>query len=665
MEMITLLPLSILAAFLPECACNATGQEQVDVPDRPAHVSAVWAQEGGDKVPREELRAAKDADAVHNSVWDGERIRVFGARNETVSFAVVLEAGEGRVDDVSVRLSELDGPGDAALRSKPADKDDLFDWTGRPVELFYVRYLPIEGLSRLMWEGYDERHVPEPFRRPHGSRGDGSGGWKDRPHHDHSYPDIAVPIELEQPFRIKAGTSQMIWVDVTIPKDAPAGPWNGELEVREGDEVVRTLPVHLDVRDFTLPDEPPTRAMAFLGYGPLNERYVGEGWPQPGAKAETMRVVQDRHFQMARRHRLALFDSNEGPGTWKKDAPRPGWEDRLDGSLYRADRGYAGPAEGRGDAIFVIGAYGKWGWKDEGEDGMRRHTDVWAKWFEDHAPKTDVLLYLIDESDEYAKIERWASWMDDNPGPGKAIHSFATLDLPTALDKTPSLDVVGSTFKVAPRKRWERALRKAKKDPERRFFFYNGGRPATGSFAIEDDGVALRQVAWAQHKEDIPRWFYWHTTYYDNYQGGQGDTNVFRRAQTFGGRDKGDHDAFGRTGWNYANGDGVLFYPGTDEVFPDESYGVKGPLASLRLKYWRRGLQDAAYLAMAEKVAPRKTRAIVRDMVPKVLWEYGVDDPEDPTWTRTDISWSNDPDDWEEARRKLADLIEASEKGKK
>jgi len=45
-------------------------------------------------------------------------------------------------------------------------------------------------------------------------------------------------------------------------------------------------------------------------------------------------------------------------------------------------------------------------------------------------------------------------------------------------------------------------------------------------------------------------------------------------------------------------------------------------------------------------------------MVPLVLWEYGVDDPDDPTWVRTDISWSTNPDDWEAARAELADIIE-------
>jgi hypothetical protein len=62
---------------------------------------------------------------------------------------------------------------------------------------------------------------------------------------------------------------------------------------------------------------------------------------------------------------------------------------------------------------------------------------------------------------------------------------------------------------------------------------------------------------------------------------------------------------------------------------------------------------------MAAKVKPKLVAKIVERIVPKVLWEYGVTDKKDPTWVRTDISWSNDPDVWEAARAELADIIES------
>jgi hypothetical protein len=102
----------------------------------------------------------------------------------------------------------------------------------------------------------------------------------------------------------------------------------------------------------------------------------------------------------------------------------------------------------------------------------------------------------------------------------------------------------------------------------------------------------------------------------------------------------------------------VLFYPGTDKAFPSESYGLPGPIASLRLKYWRRGIQDVDYITMAAKVNPQAVAALVQKMVPKALWENGVSDPADPTWVLAPISWSTNPDDWEAARLQLAEIIE-------
>ncbi|NIO68446.1 MAG: DUF4091 domain-containing protein, partial [Anaerolineae bacterium] len=171
--------------------------------------------------------------------------------------------------------------------------------------------------------------------------------------------------------------------------------------------------------------------------------------------------------------------------------------------------------------------------------------------------------------------------------------------------------------------------------------------------------VALRELAWGQYKMGIDRWFYWESTYYNNYQGNTGQTNVFSTAQTFGNLDEVD-PVLGETGWNYLNGDGVLLYPGTDTRYPEDSYGVMGPFASLRLKHWRRGIQDVDYLTLAAEIDPERTAEIVNEMVPKVLWEYGVSDPEDPTWVLTDISWSTDPDVWEAARAELADIIESA-----
>lgn len=637
-----------------------TETENTDVTDEEivtiqSNLSAIWANNGEDKITRGDCRASLDSASVHNSVWNGTTISVFGARNEVVAFSLVLEAADESVGEIAVQFDRLTGPGGTTIESTAATGDEVFDWTSRDIELFFVRYLPIEGLSRIFYETYDERHIPERFRRPYDSDGVGSGEWEDRPDHNQEYPDIAVPLDLEGSFTVEAGHSQLIWVDITIAEDAPTGTYSGQLIIRESGEVTRLVPVILQVHDFTLPDEPTLGTMLYLGYGDINQRYLGQESIWEDDDLEESELIRNRHFQVAHRHRVSLI-GDEGSDSWEDDRPRSEWDVRLDGSLFTADHGYAGPGVGVGNGVYSIGTYGSWEWQDDGRSAMEEHAQAWEQWFQSNASTTAHFLYLIDESDDFPQIEQWSGWIDGSPSPGDQLTAFATMSLLDAQNHTPSLEMP-CTWAASPGidSEWSAAL-DAHATDGRPSCFYNGSRPYVGSFAIEDDGVAPRVIAWAQYKLDVDWWFYWESTYYNNYQGDEGQTNVFAQAHTFG-EDHHFDSVLGQTGWNYSNGDGVLFYPGTDTIFTDDSYGVQGPFASLRLKTWRRGLQDAEYLTLAAQYDPERVQQIVDTLVPQVLHEYGVTDPSDPTWVLTDISWSTDPDDWEAARLELAGII--------
>ncbi|MFW9986720.1 MAG: hypothetical protein ACFFDJ_09170 [Candidatus Odinarchaeota archaeon] len=621
----------------------------------------IWANEGGDKVTQDELRATNNPNSVLNSVWDGNGISLFGARNEVVSFNLVIEAPHSTLTGIDVTISSLTGPGGSSISSRSASGDDVFNFVGRNIELFYVKYLKIEGLSTdLFFAGYDydERHIPERFRRPYDQYGEGTGGWEDRPDHDKYYPDIAVPLELNSPFSVIGGSCQSIWGDIYIPKTAPSGNYTGNISVKKDGTVYQEVPITLNVRNFALPDIPNAKTMVDLDYEGIGDRYLSVTYPEPDTEAYKKLIdLANVHFQLAHRHKISLFDSYT-----PVDQMDEAWVSRLSGELFTPAHGYEGVGVGVGNNIYVIGAYDSWPWQSGTQSDMWTNTDAWVNWFDSQSftTPTEYFLYLIDESDDYPEIEQWAQWIDNNPGPGQRLKSFATIDLPTAVTETPALDIVASWYEPDITSVWENALEDHKTKPETKFYMYNGKRPGSGSFATEDDGVALRELAWGQYKMGIDRWFYWTSTYYDDYQSGEGATNVFQQARTFGSFDQIDN-VFGKTGWNYLNGDGVLFYPGTDTRFSGDSYGVMGPFASLRLKYWRRGIQDVDYLTLAAEINPTRTAEIVNSMIPEVLWEYGVDDPEDPTFVYTDISWSTDPDVWEEARRELAAIIEGTE----
>lgn len=625
----------------------------------PRHIAAFWANDGTDKVTKDEQRALRHLPGVTNTVWNGSRIALFGARNEVVAFNMILETSTVPASSVRVTLPSMIGPAGFRLEGKDVNAGDVFDWLHRDIELFYVRYLQVRGLSRLSYDFYDERHIPARLRRPQLATGAYHGGWVNRPARDKYYPDIAVPLELVRSFNIPAKQNQSVWADIYIPKNAPAGVYRGSVSITANGVLQYRVPVFLTVRNFALPDLPASRTMVATSFGEVARRYTG-GYPAEGSAADKLtKLVMDRQMLLAHRHKISLIDDNDGTADWAQYKPRAEWIPRLSGGLFTPAHGYKGPGVGVGNNVFSIGIYGNWQrwWNRPNRAQFWRATDQWENWFAANSLNTERFLYLIDESLDYNQTETWAKWLRTNPGTGRQLRSFATVDLPDAQRYIPSLDLTGSFMGLGETETWKAAVRKLRTDPRKRLYLYNGQRPASGSFAIEDEGVALRELAWGQYKMGVARWFYWAATYYDNRQHNLGPTNVFRTAQTFGGRTT--YDArYGMVGVNSSNGEGVLFYPGTDKVYPAESYNLAGPIASLRMKHWRRGIQDVDYLALAAKIDPARTAAIVGRMVPKVLWEVGVSNIHDPTWVISPIRWSINPTDWEKARAELANIIE-------
>ena len=324
----------------------------------------IWANDGGDKITRDELRAYTDPASVINSVWDGEEIYLFGAKNEVVSFNLVLEAPTADIVDVDVSLNMLIGSDGNKITTRSASGDDLFNFEGRNIELFYVRYLEIEGLStNLAFSGvdYDERHIPRRFQRPYDENYEGIGVWEDRVDHNKMYPDIAVPLELESPFTVSEGTSQSIWADIYIPKNTPAGDYEGVISILVDRVTVLQVPITLRVRGFALPDLPSAKTM--LAYSPenINSRYLDDEYPTSGTDKYTQSIeIQNRHFQLVHRHKISLINDWDFDVTNEtlNDELLDAWISRLNGTLFTPEYGYEGIGEGVGNNVFSIGTYG-------------------------------------------------------------------------------------------------------------------------------------------------------------------------------------------------------------------------------------------------------------------------------------------------------------------
>ena len=633
-------------------------------------ITGLWANEGGDKVTRDELRATLGRENltghVLNSTWNGSRIKLTGAHNEEVSFNLVLEAGGiAAARGVSVIFDTLTGPNGIQIHSIPATGNGVFDWTQRPIELFYLRYVPIKGLSYFGYPKWDERQVPLRFQRPYVGPGAGIGGWTDRPDHDKFYPDAMVPLEAVPSFDIPMGTNQSIWADVYIPRNIPSGTYQGSVSIRENGNATHTVPITLDVQPFTLPDNPSAKTMVNLDTTDIEWRYVtGAGGYANWQSSDGKRIaaITDRYYQLFHRHKLSLIGENECPANDKPcDTSLP----RLTGTLYTGNFGYDGPGVNTPEGVFSIGTYGTWGaatygvpaWKYD-KNLFWQHTNNYAAWFQQNLPNAEAFLYLEDEPppQDYATVNTWAQWIKQNPGAGQSLSSFVTHPFTKAAIDMPDVDipVMPAGVGICPsepcdnitlNETWADFYRTA---PRRKLWMYNDGRPGTGTFMTEDDGIGPRMIPWAQYKKQIDRWFYWYA-------------NVLTPRDWF--QDPvswGDNQYFdpvvGLTGNNgTSNGNGLLVYPGTTVYGGQTSYGLDGPIASLRIKEWRRGIQDVDYIALASKYDPVATAQVVASTVPKVLWEYNAPNPS--SYVGQGPTWSSDPDAWEQARNQLNQII--------
>ena len=679
---------SAFAAAISFFAVLGVGAGDVGAQSGESGISAIWANEGGDKVLREERRASGGATivpsaGVTNSVWDGKSIRLFGAKNEIVNFVLVLESCNG-ASGVSVAFDRLDGEGGASITTRAARGGDVFDYRGRNIELFLVHYLPIKGVSMLSYELYDERWLPSKMQRPFQvvPYGSGSGrtvvdraneGWAKRPGADKNFPEIAVPIEARSTFDVMANSSQSLWSDIYIPKSTQAGVYKGIVRVTEQGQGETQIPIELIVRDFTLPDRPSSIAAVAVGVSDISERFLGKENRFVGFgdnRYPRLLPILERYWQMLHRHRIVpILDESSGVAP-----PRPPGVARLNGSMYSAAKRYEGPGQNTGDSIYFIGPYGGWSWADKGQGVFNAMSDAWMTWFAANTPTTQKVLYLIDEPNfgdatQAVKINGWLDKLAANPGPGRQLPTLVTSGLRAMRERIPRVNFDFDWYSVADTQPYQKLVDEhLAASPENRIWQYNGKRPASGSFATEDDGVSPRMMPWAAYKKGIGGWFYWSTSYYLDYQSGAGPTDLWRQAKTFGPKPKFD-PVRGETSSTYSNGDGVLQYPGLDMLFMDTpAPNLEGPIASLRLKLWRRGLQDIDYVTLAAARDPKATKAIVDQMVPKVLWEVGVFTSRDPSFQHAPpgqgVGWSINPDDWEAARKRLADIIEGKSAGK-
>ena len=567
-----------------------------------AGVRRVWGIHDGDKIERD---AQGHPAGAHNAVWDGRTVRVFGARNEIVAFQVIVEADARGVEALSARLPVLISPrGRIAYRAPAADPTDYVD---RPIQIFAVNYMLVTTPSHASWV-YDRRSPaapPDPTGLkpvqlvPENARA-GRGGF---------------------PVAVRPNENQAIWFEIYIGRDRAPGVYRGAIEIA-ADGTRRRVPIELEVFGFTLPDENSMHAMLYYS-SDQPERYHG-------------RNMDPAYHRLAHRHRVELVHAYD-------EHTLPRVMGRFSGADFTRGQGYEGPGAGVGNIIAPRTFYGPGRDFDERASAWAR-SDAWMTFLREKLPGAITFLYMPDEPrpPAYPRILQLAKNIHSNPGPGRALPIFVTSKYEEALDEAIDIWCSGPKGFLLDRVASERKR-------GREYWFYNGGRPAGGAITIDAPAADARATIWAAFKHDVRVYFYWYAVHWrhNTQKPGERDQNVWANTITFDNRreaNRSPDDA------GYIHGDGVLMYPGEERLHPDEDRGVPGPIATVQLASFRRGLQDHQYLTLARKLGlDAVVNEVVTAIVPRVFSDAGER-----------VSFPETGDPYEVARLKLARAIVAA-----
>jgi len=602
--------LKSLSLVLPKFLATVLFLTQLLLPIRAtASVANIWAVNDGEKVERDDL---SNPNKSTNSAWDGHKIKVFGARNEIIAFQVIVESGSDGIEHLTVSLPELrQQDGKARIKYAPPALDPT-NYVSRPLQLFSVNYMNVERASHASWI----------FKPDSPSAPKDPTGWK---------PVQLVPENAKGgrggfPLKVGPSQNQAIWVEVYTNKTLPAGIYRGQVNIN-ADGRKQTIPIELELFDFTLPDQ---NSMDVMVYYESLQPVLYQG-----------RNLDPAYHRFAHRQRVEFVHAYD-------IATATTATGRFSGNDFTRVRGYEGPGENVGNRIIPRTFYGPGKDFDERASAWQ-HSDEWITFVRKNFPTAVTFLYLPDEPGrtEYAYIRKLGDNLHSNPGAGKALPTFVTKRYVKELDGSIDIWDTGPLgYDI------ERAIEERSRG--RKYWIYNGGRPAAGAIVIDAPATDPRATIWACFKHGIDNYFYWHGVHWQHNRQKVGERrqDVWANPITFDNRGQPNKPVNDQ---GYINGDGVLLYPGEERIHPEQDRGIAGPINTIQLANLRRGLQDHTYLTLARQLGlSQLVNESLQAVTPRVFSD-----------AKGQIGFAETGNEYERVRYKLAQAIGQRQRSRK
>jgi len=528
------------------------------------------------------------------------------AKNEYEAFQVVISAGNDKLDDIRIEISDLQG------KSGRVSKENI--------NMFH------EGLVYLRYSTPKAKYAPGLFTDPLIPFVNTVTGDSLKPYHNVKM-DAGSHFEggryTAYPINLFPGQTCVIWVDVYVPDDAVAGKYEGTFKVTAGNNIA-TLPVELKIWDFALPDIATHRT--HMGHFSNIARYWGiddhslkfqeiEMWfckelarcrinppvphsLMPEVKEDgSLNILPDRHKKLKRYIEdvhLMDFEVPRTPfmsNTSNSDRPTP---------------------ENQKDPVAI-------------EKSKRYYREMY-KYLKENGWDKRAYIYLIDEPNsvkDYNQVINLAkvaeegapelkrlvveqtykhdpSWPDLDDAIDIWCPLFGFIDRKTIKEKLAQGDEVWSyTALTQPAPKYHPEYEKLK-DMNPPYWH------------IDQPVMSYRVPTWINRQYDITGILYWTMVGWYGLSGPwlspeMGPHGYHRH-----------DDPPGMIRTNYYNGGGTIFYPGKEA-------GFDGPVTSIRLKNLREGLEDYEYFAILDKNGQQEfVKETINEICPE-WWNIKMD----------------------------------------
>jgi hypothetical protein len=450
-------------------------------------------------------------------------------------------------------------------------------------------------------------------------------------------------------FEAYADFTQGFYLEVAVPRDAPPGPLRGHVMVEARTSEPVRVGLELDVKDVTLPEEPSLLALWRLYQDDIA---IAHGREEAGAERRFEAVRP--YVRLAREHGAEVIvrgvDPEEDPALFDRT-----WGTLLDGKAF---------GDGRPVRFFEIQAEPP-AEGPEAEEQFVARLRAAAAHLDRLGYKGRALVYPVDEPSlcDYGRVARLAGLIERAAGDRLTLlmtaHPFPIDPVDSQYSRAarrrcgpelgrqiaaaaPKLPIIWAMpgqhyFPAASNPGSPHAIDAVR--PAGRAWFYQDHEPWVGGMRLDAEAIGPRTWGWIAQRYKPDGVFYyaathWQSASYDH----RNPRAIPQVALTYRGRQ------------SVYNGDGALLYPGVFPGIPPES--PPWPLASLRMKAFRRGLQDHALLTLLAQRDPAAAERHAAALVPQALnvFEPGADHAE-PTWKRKPGrgAWSHDPVAYDEA----------------